>query len=377
MDTQIWLQHEVRVIYDIIRAINSSLSAQQVLDEIVKHIVDELHYRAATIRLRDEERQQLELKTSYGLSETYLKKGPFDIAKSGIDQVVLTGQPATLQDVRRDPGFQYPEAAAREGLASMLAVPLTARERVIGVLHVYTAELHDFSGEEQAFIGAIANLGAQAIERTYLFEAFRRIAHEVNSSLELKEVLATLLLESVRELNVKAGSIRLLGPRRQRLHLAVAYGLSQTYLQKGEVSVASSPIDQRALQTGRPVVITDLEQEGGFQYPEEAQREGIRSVLVLPLTVGGVPPRPASPAPNASRGQVENSRRMESTPSGVIRLYSGRVRRFSTEEIDFAMTIADLGAVAIENAKLHEATKERLEAMKQDADGWYRFLGLG
>ncbi len=53
------------------------------------------------------------------------------------------------------------------------------------------------------------------------------------------------------------------------------------------------------------------------------------------------------------------------------------MRHFTVEEIDFAMTIADLGAVAIENAKLHEATKERLEAMKQDADGWYRFLGLG
>jgi GAF domain-containing protein len=351
MNEQLWLQEEVRVVYDIIRAVNSGLSAQEVLDKIVERIVAELRYRAATIRLLDPERQQLELKAAYGLSEAYLKKGPMDISKSGVDRVVLTGQPATLQDVRRDPGFQYPEAAAREGLASILSVPLTARERVIGVLHVYTAELHDFSAEEQAFIGAIANLGAQVLERTHLFEAFQRLAHQLNSSLELKEVLTTLLIESVRELNVKAGSIRLLGPRRERLHIAVAYGLSQTYLQKGEVKVAASPIDQRALETGRPVAVTDLEQEGGFQYPEEARREGIRSVLVLPLTVG-------------------------KNAVGVMRLYSGQVRHFSPEEIDFAAAVADLGAVAIENAKLHEALKERLEAMKQDADGWYRFLGL-
>ncbi len=352
MDEQLWLEHETRVIYEVSRAINSSLGSQDVLECIVERIVNALGYRAATVRLLDAEHQQLVLRASYGLSETYLKKGPTDITHSGIDRQVLSGQPATLQDVRRDSGFQYPEAAEKEGLASMLAVPLAARERVIGVLHVYTAEVHDFSAEEQSFIGAVANLGAQTIERTHLFEAFRQLAHELNSTLELKEVLSTLLIESVRELNVKAGSIRLLGPRKQRLHLAVAYGLSQTYLQKGDVNVASSPIDQRALDAKSAVAITDLTQEGGFQYPEEARKEGIRSVLVVPLQTGN------------------NS-------VGVLRLYSAQVRKFSGEEIDFANAIADLGAVAIENAKLHEALKERLEGLKQDVDGWYRFLGLG
>ncbi len=351
-DAQLWLQPEVRVVYEITRALTSSVSAQEVLERIVELIVTRLHYRAATVRLLDEERQQLELGASYGLSEAYLKKGPFTIARSGVDRAVLAGQPATLHDVRRDPGFQFPEAAAHEGLASMLAVPLYARDRVIGVLHVYTAQPHDYSAEEQAFIGAIAGIGAQAIERTHLYEAFRRLAHEINSTLALEDVLTRLLIESARELNVKAGSIRLLGPNRKRLHLAVAYGLSQTYLRKGEVIVAQSPIDQQALDTRRPVAISDLSQQGGFQYPEEARREGIKSVLVIPLT-------------------------LDANPVGVMRLYSGQVRRFSAEEIDFAGAVADLGAVAIENAKLHEALKERLEAMKQDLDGWYRFLALG
>lgn len=351
MDQQIWLHHEVRAIYEITRAINSSLSQQEVLAGILRRIVSELGYRAATLRLFDEEHQVLELKSSFGLSEAYLKKGPFDIKKSGIDQIVLKGETATLHDVRSDPGFQYPEDAAREGLASMLAVPLALHDRVIGVLHVYTAELHDFGAEEQAFLSAVANLGAQAIQRAQLFEAFRRIAHEINSSLELKEVLTRLIRESVKELNVKAGAIRLLGPRRQRLHLAVAFGLSQTYLEKGEIRVAESPIDQRALEEGHPIAIADLENEGGFQYPEQALREGIRSVIVVPLCVGD-------------------------TLVGVMRLYSAQTRKVSNEEIDFAAAVAELGAVAIQNAKLHEALKERLEAMKEDVDGWYRFLAL-
>jgi GAF domain-containing protein len=79
--------------------------------------------------------------------------------------------------------------------------------------------------------------------------------------------------------------------------------------------------------------------------------EGIRSLLILPLCV-------------------------QDTPIGVLRLYSSQVRRFSTEELAFASAVADLGAVAIENAKLHETLKERLQALKEDSNGWYRFLTL-
>jgi GAF domain-containing protein len=349
MDAQIGVPREVRALYAITEAINGSLSTQDLLAVMLERTVVELSYKAATLRLLDEERQTLELKAAYGLSATYLQKGAVEVARSGIDQTVLGGTPVAVSDVRHDPSFQYTQAAAVEGLASVLAIPLTARKRVIGVLRIYTAEPHQFDAEERAFLTAIANLGAQAIERTRLYDAFQTIARHVNSSLDLKDVLTTLLLESVEELNVKAGSIRLLGPQRATLHLAAAYGLSASYLQKGVVQVAHSPIDQQVLDDQQPIAITEITQATGLQYPEEAQREGIRSLLVLPLCV-------------------------HDTPIGVLRLYSGQVRRFSAEEIAFATTVADLGAVAIENAKLHEALKARLEALKEDSNGWYRFL---
>jgi GAF domain-containing protein len=333
MSKQTWLEHKVQLLYEITKEINASLNQQEVLSVLLERIVTGLDYKAATLRLLDAEREQLELKAAYGLSETYLTKGPVDVAKSDIDQKVLAG------------------SALKEGLAGMVAIPLTIQDQAIGVLHVYSAEPHEFRAAEQAFLAAIANLGAQSIQRTRLFEAFQRIAHLVNSSLELQEVLTTLLRESVKDLNVKAGSIRLLGKKRQTLHLAAAFGLSETYLQKGAVKVAQSPIDLCVLQEARPIAITELTPEAGFQYPEEARREGIRSVLVLPLQVRG-------------------------TNVGVMRLYSGQVRRFNAEEISFATAVADLGTVAIENAKLHEALKQRFQTLKEDADGWYRFLAL-
>lgn len=348
---EIWLQREVHALYAITEAINSSLSLPDLLAMLLERTVSELGYKAAAVRLLDQERQTLDLKAAYGLSETYLAKGAVAVAKSGIDQTVLTNIPVEVGDVRRDPGFQYAEAAAREGLASALALPLAARGHVIGVLRIYTAEQHAFSGQERAFLSIVASLGAQAIQRTRLYQAFQTLARNLNASLDLRQVLTTLLLQSVEQLNVKAGSIRLLGPRQATLHLAAAYGLSASYLEKGTVEVAHSPLDQRVLREREPLAITELTADAGLQYPVEAQREGIRSVLVLPLSARG-------------------------TPIGVLRLYSGQVRRFGADEIAFATAVANLGAVAIENACLHAALQERMDALKEDSNGWFRFLAL-
>ncbi len=351
MDHEAGQQRDAKALYAIADVLNSSLSEQETLAAILERTVTELGYCAATLRLLDDEQQTLVLRAAYGLSEAYLTKGPVAVKQSGIDQRVLAGERVAIADVAHDPLLQYAEDAAREGLASVLAVPIDLRDRIVGVLRVYTAEAHTFSADEQTFLAAVANLSGAALQRTHLFQAFRTIANEVNSSLDLSAVLATLLLHSVRELNVKAGSIRLLGPNQRTLHLAAAYGLSQTYLQKGEVAVERSPIDRQALAEG-PMQLRDVTQEPGFQYVAEARREGLRSVLVVPL-------------------------RSHGAKVGVMRFYSGQVRRFSAEEVTFAATVADLGAIAIENAKLHEALKARLEALKEDASGWYRFLALG
>jgi two-component system NtrC family sensor kinase len=350
MDEKKWLQHEVRVLYELVQAINSGLSQQDVLNILLDRIVNNLGYRAATIRILDQEHQRLDLKAAYGLSDEYLQKGSVEVAKSGIDQKVINGEQVAVTELKQETRFQYAEAARKEGLVSMLAVSLSIYDRIVGVLHLYTAEIHEFSPEEIAFISAIANLGAQAIQRSRLFDAFQSIAQNVNSSLDLREVLRKLLSISVIELNVKAGSIRLLGPKRETLHLAASTGLSQEYVQKGAVKVAQSSIDQKVLEKGEPI-ITDLTDRAGFQYLEEAQREGIQTVFVLPL-------------------------RAKDTMIGVIRFYSGKIRKFTPEEMSFAVAVADIGALAIENAKLHEVLKQRLAALKEDVDGWYQFLAF-
>ncbi len=345
------VEPSVRVIYAIAEVMNASLGRQELLERMLQTIVTELGYKAASIRILDPERRTMEMQAAYGLSERYLSKGAVEVDHSPIDRDVLQGNAVVLRDVLHDVGLQYPEEARREGIRSVLAVPLRIQDRYLGVLRVYTSEPHEFSLSEQLLVSAVANLAARAIRDAHLYHAIHAIAAEVNSSLKLDEVLKALLGKVIEEVNCKAASIRLLGPRKKRLHLMAAEGLSERYLKKGEVRVEDSPIDREVLQ-GRPAMIYDVQREAGFQYPEEAAREGIRSVLAVPLRV---------------REEI----------IGVLRAYSAQPHRFSEEEVEFLEAIADLGAIAIENARLHEALSEKYEAAREDWAGWYRFLTMG
>lgn len=350
MDDQT-LARDVRAIYAISAALNAEANEQAVLDTLLERTVTELGYTAATLRLLDEEQQTLELRAVYGLSQAYLRNGPVAIGQSTIDKVVLAGQSVVVEDVQHDSSSHYAAAAAHEGLASAMIIPLLAYDRTIGVLRVYTGSHYVFTIQEQALLGAIANLGAQAIRRAQRAAAYQAMAHAITASLDLTVVLTELLRHSVREVRVKAGAIRLLGPRQITLHLVAATGLSAAYLAKGAVDVAHSPIDRHVIAHGQPLAITEITQATGLQYPEEAQREGIRAILVVPLRV---------------RDQV----------IGVLQLYSRQTRRFGEDELTFAATVADLGALALENARLHAALKARFDAVKEDSNAWYRYLAL-
>jgi GAF domain-containing protein len=95
-----------------------------------------------------------------------------------------------------------------------------------------------------------------------------------------------------------------------------------------------------------------VEHEAGFEYPDEAVLEGVRSVLVVPL-------------------------RLKDRNLGVMRVYSVRARHFGPVSIHFLTSAADLVALAIENAELYAALQARYEDVKLDVAEWHRFLALG
>ena len=128
--------------------------------------------KGVVIRLLDERTNQLELVSSCGLSNTYMKKGPVDADKSLAR--ALRGEPHAVLDVASDPSVQYPEEAKKEGIVSMLSFPLKGREKVIGMLRLFTSERREFTQEEMDFVAALASQSAISIENARFYDALKR-----------------------------------------------------------------------------------------------------------------------------------------------------------------------------------------------------------
>jgi signal transduction protein with GAF and PtsI domain len=169
------------------------------------------------------------------------------------------------------------------------------------------------------------------------FVALYNVAKVINASLEPSEVLQEIVSCVVKAMPVKACSLRLLDVSEKKLLMGASCGLSADYLHKGPILVAGSGLDRKALK-GKPVFLKDAQTDKNFQYGEKAAVEGIRSVLVVPLM-------------------------LEKKAVGVLRVYTEKTRTFSTAEVRFLEAVANLSAIALDNARLHKTLQTRCDLM--------------
>ena len=157
-------------LYQAALAFSSSLELHEVLQTVVTNITETMRVKACVLRLLNERTGQLQLSAYHGLSSGYLAKGPVEVEHSPIDSEALQGKPVIIYDVSNDSRFQYVEAAKREGIASVLCVPLEVHGRAIGVMRVYTSECCTFHDDDIQFLTVLAQLAALAIENASLYE---------------------------------------------------------------------------------------------------------------------------------------------------------------------------------------------------------------
>lgn len=162
-----------RALWGVAAVVNSSLDTGTVLSKITEETAKAMGCKASTIRLLDRTGKVLLASAAYGLSAGYMRKGPVEVEKSGMDGEVLAGKAIHLRDACSDGRFQYPAAAKSEGLTSVLSTPLMVGGKAIGILRVYSAATRDFSQDEYDFMQAVANISAIAIENARLHEALR------------------------------------------------------------------------------------------------------------------------------------------------------------------------------------------------------------
>lgn len=158
---------------EVVTVIVSSLDPREVLARVTEQTARTMKCKACTLRLLDKSGKILQASAAYGLSPDYMRKGPVEVDKSGLDGEVLAGKTIHLRDATSDGRFQYPEAARKEGLISVLSAPLMADGRAMGLIRVYSDTERDFSQDECEFMQAVAGVSALAIQNARLHAALR------------------------------------------------------------------------------------------------------------------------------------------------------------------------------------------------------------
>ena len=156
-------------LYEVAALVNSSRSPESVLSSIVEKVVKALGAKGCSIMLLTPDRKRLLHTVAYGLSDGYVKKGPVS-ADESISET-LKGKPVAISDATLDERIQYREQKKKEGIVSILSIPMMLRDEAIGVIRVYTAEPRHFTRDDIYFVSAVANLGAIALENAKLHDS--------------------------------------------------------------------------------------------------------------------------------------------------------------------------------------------------------------
>ena len=145
----------------VTKAISHSKDPEEVALMTVESIKTALGVKGCALFLFNRKNNELQLATSYGLSDEYINKGPVSALRS-IAQSLEEG-PVAIYDVTDDPRIQYPIEAQKEGIASLLSVSIVVAGNLIGAMRVYTAEPWEFTLEDVNFVQSLAQVAGMAI----------------------------------------------------------------------------------------------------------------------------------------------------------------------------------------------------------------------
>ena len=202
-----WLYEQLRLkvmlfqsLSTVSRTINSPLNVDEALRAITREACELMRARMCSLMLLNDTREWLDLRASYGAGEAYVNKPRLSVQESLIGVVVRRKKAMQVADVQTDTRYQNVELARREGLVSLLSVPLIFSGQCIGALSVYTARPYTFSNEEIQILSALAELSAIAIEKARLYERVVDVEEQLrqNEKLSALGLLAAEVAHEIR-----------------------------------------------------------------------------------------------------------------------------------------------------------------------------------
>jgi len=174
---------------DTLSQVSETVSSNRLIEDVLQLIVtmtaQMMGSKICSIILLEQATGELRIAATQSLSEQYRRKPNVKVGQSISGRAVHDRRPIIVPDVTKEGSYMYPDMAAKEGLCSLLCVPMLVREKAIGVINTYTSKPHTFTAEDVKLMQAIANQAAISIEHTTLLEK----SFEMQEALQVRKLL--------------------------------------------------------------------------------------------------------------------------------------------------------------------------------------------
>jgi tetratricopeptide (TPR) repeat protein len=162
-------KQRTRVLYQISELLNNITDLDELLVKILDLAVEDLSAERAAVILYNPKDDSLELKMTRGI-EIETKTDALKISRKVIKDVLRTQEPLIIEDARHDPEISLYKSVITHNILSILCVPLTTKNKILGTIYVDHRSLSGiFSKEDLDFLKAFANLIAVALEKAQLY----------------------------------------------------------------------------------------------------------------------------------------------------------------------------------------------------------------
>jgi GAF domain-containing protein len=225
----------------------------------------------------------MKISEAYGLSESYKIKGGVNPKKS-IGET-LHGNVVVIRDAAIDPNIQYPQETLKEGIRSIVGIPVAVGNILVGTLRLYFDSIRDISWEEMEYLKVMALHVGLSLRKSFYFDSIKKSTTNIHLMPPSKvgESMSNLVKTATLSGNSRGCSLFLIKQSEGMLERVASFGLSESYIDKGTLYAAQSIGE---VLTGKPVVISKVATDSRVQYREQALKEGIKAIIGFPVTVG-------------------------------------------------------------------------------------------
>ncbi len=185
----------LKTLNKISRAITSDLYFEDILKLIVTLTANVMKAKVCNVWLLDEKKQEFNIKATQSMHQEYLKKRTMKLNEGIVGLVAREKKPKIIFDVLKEEQYKENNLAIKEGLVSMASIPMMVKDKVIGVLNVYTNKPYEFTKADISLLSTIANQAAVAIEKTELIVKTKIIQEELDTRKKTERAKGILMEE--------------------------------------------------------------------------------------------------------------------------------------------------------------------------------------